>query len=700
MARSKTTKRALVASACATLMCIAMLIGTTFAWFTDTASTSVNKIQSGTLNVGLEMLTQDEGESTATWKTAEGKSIEFVKAADGSAQEVLWEPGCTYELPKLRVVNNGNLALKYKVVITGIKGDAKLNEAIEWTMKLDDSDYVVDAEHSLAAKTETATDSDVFTISGHMKEEAGNEYQGKSIEGISITVYATQDTVEYDSYTNTYDISSMYPLIPNINVDITKTASVNDSSALTSAVAMSGSTIPAGTVLYTSHSKTDSDKLTTTAISGGKLNEKIETTSASANALTVSINYTYSQEGATEGTAIKAFSEAITHTIPLSKGLASVTVTHGENAMTAGSSATALNDGEYYYDASTGTLTIKSSTYSDFKIEITHGFVAATDGQGYKTLAEAIDAAKDNGTVKLLDATTVSETIEFDKSLTLDLNGTTLTVDVTDKSADGFVVNSGASLTLANSIANHGTFLFKSDSISNDGIYVYNTVADKTASLTVQNPVHIEMQGKFNSAIHTYASAGESKLTVEDGTLIDITTTAQMKAVQLDQSSTGTMNGGEIKMTGKFDKYSTNNDAVGVLLYGNNGKQDSIHFVMNGGKLTVGGTNAFAQGIQVGMVNGYSENVSVVINDGEICAGSNDGGASYAFTAYKKDYATFTMNGGAVSGTLTALSTDAWGNSVNLTVTGGTFSVDPSTYVDTTKYNVTNSDGVWTVTKA
>ena len=691
MARSKTTKRALVASACATLMCIAMLIGTTFAWFTDTASTSVNKIQSGTLDVALEMLTQDAGESEATWKTAEGKSIEFVKATDGSAQEVLWEPGCTYELPKLRVVNNGNLALKYKVVITGINGDAELNKAIEWTI----GDVALGTEQHLLAGANSE-----FTIKGHMKEEAGNEYQGKSIEGISITVYATQDTVEYDSYTNTYDISSMYPLIPNINVDITKTASVNDSSALTSAVAMSGSTIPAGTVLYTSHDKTDTSKLTNTAISGGKLNEKIETTSASANALTVSINYTYSQEGATEGTAIKAFSEAITHTIPLSKGLASVTVTHGDTAMTAGSSATDLSDGQYYYDANTGTLTIKSSTYSDFKIEITHGFVAATDGQGYKTLAEAIDAAKDNGTVKLLDATAVSETIEFDKSLTLDLNGTTLTVDVTGKSADGFVVNSGASLTLANSIANHGTFLFKSDSIRNDGIYVYNTVADKTASLTVQNPVHIEMQGKFNSAIHTYASAGESKLTVEDGTLIDITTTAQMKAVQLDQNSTGTMNGGEIKMTGTFDKYSTNNDAVGVLLYGNNGKQDSIHFVMNGGKLTVGGTNAFAQGIQVGMVNGYSENVSVVINDGEICAGSNDGGASYAFTAYKKEYATFTMTGGAVSGTLTALSTDAWGNSVNLTVTGGTFSVDPSAYVDAGNYKVINNDGVWTVTKA
>ena len=55
MTTSKSTKRALVSSALAILMCVAMLIGTTFAWFTDTASTAVNKIQAGTLDIALEM---------------------------------------------------------------------------------------------------------------------------------------------------------------------------------------------------------------------------------------------------------------------------------------------------------------------------------------------------------------------------------------------------------------------------------------------------------------------------------------------------------------------------------------------------------------------------------------------------------------------------------------------------------------------
>ena len=129
MTSSKSTKRALLTSALAILMCVAMLIGTTFAWFTDTASTAVNKIQSGNLDVTLEMQNSD-----SSWASAEGKTLTFKTQDNRAAGKILWEPGCTYELPKLRVVNNGNLALKYKIQITGIQGNAKLNEGIDWTI--------------------------------------------------------------------------------------------------------------------------------------------------------------------------------------------------------------------------------------------------------------------------------------------------------------------------------------------------------------------------------------------------------------------------------------------------------------------------------------------------------------------------------------------------------------------------------------
>ena len=181
MTNRKSTKRALLGSIMAMVLCLAMLVGATFAWFTDTASTGVNKIQAGKLDVALEM---KEGDS---WVSAEGKTLDFVKAADAKGEAILWEPGCTYTLPELRVVNNGNLALKYMIKITGIKGDAKLNEAIEWTI----GDVAMGAEQHLKAG-----ESNEFTIKGHMKESAGNEYMNESIDGIAITVVATQDTVE------------------------------------------------------------------------------------------------------------------------------------------------------------------------------------------------------------------------------------------------------------------------------------------------------------------------------------------------------------------------------------------------------------------------------------------------------------------------------------------------------------------------
>ena len=198
MNNKRATKRALLTSVMALVMCVVMLVGTTFAWFTDTASTGVNKIQAGNLDVGLEMK-----DANGKWVSAEGETLTFKTKDNRAADQILWEPGCTYELPELRVVNNGNLALKYKIQITGIQGDAKLNEVIDWTI----NDAAIDlTEQHLAAKTEGAA----FTIKGVMQTTAGNEYQGLSIDGIGITVYATQDTVENDSFDNTYDANATY----------------------------------------------------------------------------------------------------------------------------------------------------------------------------------------------------------------------------------------------------------------------------------------------------------------------------------------------------------------------------------------------------------------------------------------------------------------------------------------------------------
>ena len=205
MTNRKSTKRALLGSVVAMVLCLAMLVGATFAWFTDTASTGVNKIQAGNLDVQLQYATAwDENGNVTSWADAQGRQLEFKKAAGAENETILWEPGCTYELPELRVVNKGNLALKYKVAITGINGSAKLNEVIDWTI----NDADLSADHSLSA----GATSEALTIKGHMQESAGNDYMNESIDGIAITVYATQDTVESDSFNNQYDKNATYPV--------------------------------------------------------------------------------------------------------------------------------------------------------------------------------------------------------------------------------------------------------------------------------------------------------------------------------------------------------------------------------------------------------------------------------------------------------------------------------------------------------
>ena len=202
MTNRKSTKRALLGSVMAMVLCLAMLVGATFAWFTDTASTGVNKIQSGNLDIEI----QDKDGKPVT-------NLNWV-AADGRAQEaILWEPGCTYELTPFQIVNNGNLALKYKIVVTGLEGDSGLLKVITFTYKTaDGATFDIHQEGHLTAKGTDKASTGLITLTGKMDTAAGNDYMGKELKNITITVTATQDTVESDSFNNQYDKNATYPV--------------------------------------------------------------------------------------------------------------------------------------------------------------------------------------------------------------------------------------------------------------------------------------------------------------------------------------------------------------------------------------------------------------------------------------------------------------------------------------------------------
>ena len=202
MENSKSTKRALLTSALALLMCVTMLVGATFAWFTDTASTGVNKIQAGNLDVEIQDSTGHKID-TLNWVNKEGEAI-------ANQESILWEPGCTYRLTPFKIVNTGNLALKYKIVITGLDGDSPLLDVIKFTYKVGGVESLLNEEGHLTAKGTAGASTDMITVSAHMDEAAGNDYMGKTLEGVKFTVYATQDTVENDSFGNTYDANAIY----------------------------------------------------------------------------------------------------------------------------------------------------------------------------------------------------------------------------------------------------------------------------------------------------------------------------------------------------------------------------------------------------------------------------------------------------------------------------------------------------------
>ena len=211
MTSSKSTKRALISSVLALLMCVAMLIGTTFAWFTDTASTGVNKIQAGNLNIELQMK-----DNNGNWVNAEGKTLPFLVEGKIPAEgtQILWEPGCTYYVPQIRVLNKGNLAVKFEYLPEALGLTGKLAEVLTFTAKTFDKEGNEDSDINIEPEVlKPGEASPAWSFGYHMDENAGNEYQNATATGMCVTVVATQVPYEKDSISDQYDKDATYPVV-------------------------------------------------------------------------------------------------------------------------------------------------------------------------------------------------------------------------------------------------------------------------------------------------------------------------------------------------------------------------------------------------------------------------------------------------------------------------------------------------------
>ena len=252
MNNKRATKRALLTSVMALVMCVVMLVGTTFAWFTDTASTGVNKIQAGNLDIEVEYRTTAD----SVWKTLDNADDLF------GAEGTLFEPGHT-RVVELKIKNAGNLALKYKIgmnVVSETEGTNKdddpyklsnyLKVATTAIMACNTGNPTTDAtaawfdtavfkrnfslwknEQNFGSfeleKTETGVVNQllpngevVLGMKVWMPESVGNEANAKTSDdaasiSFGLNILATQYIGETDSFGNNYDKGATYPVVDN-----------------------------------------------------------------------------------------------------------------------------------------------------------------------------------------------------------------------------------------------------------------------------------------------------------------------------------------------------------------------------------------------------------------------------------------------------------------------------------------------------
>ena len=248
MNNKRATKRALLTSVMALVMCVVMLVGTTFAWFTDTASTGVNKIQAGNLDIKVEYRTTADG----NWQLLDNATDLF------GTEDTRFEPGHT-RVVELRITNAGNLALKYKIGMNVVSETAGTNKdgnpyklsdylkvaatgfqqypaeggigaAMEWAIfqpgnivkwtPHDFADFYLEYTSNGSVHVLQPGAAQILGIKVYMPESVGNEANAKTPDdaasiSFGLNILATQYTTESDSFGTQYDKDATYPVADN-----------------------------------------------------------------------------------------------------------------------------------------------------------------------------------------------------------------------------------------------------------------------------------------------------------------------------------------------------------------------------------------------------------------------------------------------------------------------------------------------------
>lgn len=404
-------RRALFFSVVALIICIIMLLGATYAWFSDSATSPDNNIQTGNLDVEMYWAKGTEDPASTTWTDASSGAIfKYDK----------WEPGYA-EVRHIKIANEGTLSLKYQVNIVANGEVSDLSDVID-VYYLDPAVQIATgADLANAPKIGTLTDvlanlgetgsgelpaaaqgaesAHTITIALKMQENAGNQYMNKSIgTSFSIQLLATQQTYESDAFGNSYDKNATFPEVGNVvkAENEVKTVSIGNIKIDIPASAPVGSYEMA-------------------------VSNKNETTDADGNT-TLTMDIVLKKDGAkvaADGTTI------YTVAIEIGANKTVTAITHNGEAVT-----------NYNYDPFTGIISFETTSFSPFTFTFADApadsvVVRISNGNAFyhATLADAVNAAADGEPLTVLadiDLGTERVTIKG-KELTINLNEKTIT---------------------------------------------------------------------------------------------------------------------------------------------------------------------------------------------------------------------------------------------------------------------------------
>ena len=696
MTNTKTTKRALLSSVLALFLCFAMLLGTTYAWFTDSVTSGSNIIQSGTLDVDL---VDEQGNSM------EGQIIEFV-AADGRAQDlILWEPGCTYETEPVYVVNNGTLDLKYEIIINGIAGSAKLLEAIEWTVTVGG---VTTALEDLKGVLAAGEKSDAIVLTGHMKEEAGNEYQGLAASGISISVFATQLTSESDSFDNNYDDEAHLEYV----YDDTKTAKEN-AAALQALIdtAVEGATIVVGAGTYDvsgisgSQIKLTKDNITLLGKNGVIINDEGESGTNNVQAVikitgdNVTVSNIYAEDKG-ENTVILAFGNNVTVTNCTLKGYAS---SAWGQYLEAGVMIVA-ND---VVNAPITKYTVTNNTFIDCNVSLQNGVGNGGNaedliisGNTFKNAGVFIEHNQTNSVTGAVESWHVTDILVLP---TIENN--------VFESPSVWLGSTPFAMYLRvyrdNDVETMTPATYWTDFVANNIIMDYNgekLSSDGKNALAGENGVQMRPNGKvqyyglnFGTAVDD--AAGLAAAIANGGDIVLVNDVVVNSTIAVPSGTTATLN-----LNGNDISYAVSNSGASAII-----ENRGTLTIVGEGTISFVAENPDMQEIPSYATNTITNEATLIIGEGVVVTNESDGGASYAvdnkgvFTLdggtligkrcalriakYNQDNVKFTMNSGLVKG-----ATPAWiqlpgsdatvAPTIDVVINGGTFETTKATSAD------------------